>query len=83
MEIVAVECGGIPVTEKATPLEMVGLVTVIVYVALPPGGMTIDEGEIEMEKPELVALRESGIDCPNDSWASATTMMSARRFLLP
>jgi hypothetical protein len=71
------------VTEKATPLETLGPVTVIVYVALPPGGMTIDEGEIEMEKAELTALRESGTDCPNDSWTSAATMMSARRFLLP
>lgn len=79
----AVECRGIPVTEKATPLELLGPVTVIVYVAVPPGGMITDEGEMEMEKCELVALQESGTDCPNDSWASAATMMSARRFLLP
>jgi hypothetical protein len=83
MEIVAVECGGIPVTEKATPLEMLGPVRVIVYLAMPPGGMMTDEGEIEMEKSELLALRERGTGCPNDSWASAITMMNARRFLLP
>ena len=49
-----------------------------------PGALWLtEEGEIEMEKSKLVALRESGTGCPNDSWASAATMMSARRFLLP
>ena len=61
---------------------MLGPVTVMVYVAAPPGGMITSEGEIEMEKPELVALRESGANCPNDGWASAATMMSAKRLLL-
>jgi hypothetical protein len=83
MEILSVECGGIPVIEKLTPAAPLGAVTVIVYLAVPPGGMTTNEGEIEMEKSELVALRKSGSGCPNDSWAIAATMMSARRFLRP